>query len=266
MTREHARNRNIGLGFSILSVIFLGAFRLGNYFGFDVPILIRAVYLLCAMAFGARHAVQTRGKTGALRFTFAIASLSYAAEVIGVRTGWLFGHYAYGTILGPHLPGGVPVGIPVFWVLILYAADDLVGICLGPRSLPMLRILMVGALTAAWDLLIDPIAVAYGGWTWVTDAAPDALVFGIPATNAVGWWLVASVAIWVAGRPPATAAPELPAWYRHLPALAMVGAVSNNLAAAVELGFPAAGVAGFAALAPYFVVAASRCSWRSFST
>jgi uncharacterized membrane protein len=253
-------SKRIGFGFVALSAVFLAAFRLGNHFGFEVPLVVRGSYLVCAVAFGVLHGIQTRGGGNALRFALAIAGVSYAAELIGVQTGWLFGSYTYGVILGPHLPGGVPVGIPVFWVLLLYAADDLVNICLGVRTPRLFRALTVGAVTAAWDIMIDPIAVAYGGWSWGANTPEGLLLFGIPLTNALGWWLVGTAAIWATGVRSAHGPGGMPLWYEHLPALAMGGAVLNNIAATSELGFPAAGLVGAAALAPYFVVAMSR--WK----
>ena len=248
------------MAFALISVAFLAAFRAGNHLGLEVPILVRATYLLIAVAFGIRHGLITRGARGFTRFCVAVAAVAYTAEIVGVRSGWLFGEYAYTDRLGPMLPGEVPIAIPVFWVLMIYAADDCAGLAFG-RSLPALwHAAAVGAVAASWDLMIDPIAVAYNCWTWSPEAT--ATIFGIPATNAPSWWLVASVATYLARPGDALRRSDIEHWFRHLPALALFVAAINNVAATIELGFPGAGLAGGAALAPYAAAALARRDWR----
>lgn len=258
MSKRGLNDQWLAAIFALLSLVFLAAFRAGNRWGFEVPLSVRAFYLLVAIAFLVHHGVSTRGRRPFLRFSAAIAVISYGAELIGVQSGWLFGTYEYGNLLGPMLPGGVPIGIPIFWMLLLYAADDLVGLALGRQASRWLRVLAVGAVAASWDLMIDPIAVAYGCWSWSVAANEAALVFGIPPTNALCWWVVGSLAVLVGGSGAAPAATQMSAWVRHLPALALVAAALNNVSATFELGFAGAGVAGGAALCPYVVAAVAR--------
>ncbi len=253
-------DRRLGIAFALISVAFLAAFRAGNRVGFEVPMVVRAAYLLIAIAFGIRHGLRTRGARGFARFCVAVTAVAYAGEIIGVSSGWLFGGYSYTDRLGPMLPGEIPIAIPVFWVLMIYAADDCVRLAFGRHRRRLGHAIAVGAVAASWDLMIDPIAVAYQCWVWVPTAG--ATVFGIPATNAPSWWLVASVATYLASPGDVPRRSDIEQWFRHLPALALFVAALNNLAATIELGFPGAGLAGGAALAPYAIAALARREWR----
>lgn len=250
------QDRPLGIAFGVASILFLALFRWGNRAGFEVPLFIRGLYLLGACAFLVRHGIRTNGAKRFLRFCAAVFIVSAGAETLGVATGWLFGSYAYTDRLGPLLPGGVPLAIPVFWILMLYAADDLAGLAVGRGRL--LRAITAGAIAATWDLMVDPIAVAYECWGWVGGGP----VFGIPASNAAGWWLVGTLAALAGGATGENAPPTLPHWFHHLPALALLGAALNNLMGSFELGFPAAGLASVAALSPYAIVASVRLSRR----
>jgi len=253
-------DRHLGAAFGLISIAFLASFRAGNRFDFEVPIALRAAYLVVAVAFLIHHGRRTRGTREFIRFCVAVAGLAYTAEVIGVQTGWLFGHYHYGDRLGPLMPGGVPAAIPVFWTLLIYAADDYVTLAFGDGVPRWLRAGAVGAVVAAWDLMIDPIAVAYDCWSWEAGSMPT--VFGIPATNAPGWWLIGTLALLVAVPRRGSGRPRGAPWFDHLPALALVCAAANNALATAELGFPGAGVAGLMALAPYGVAACARKEWQ----
>jgi uncharacterized membrane protein len=121
-------------------------------------------------------------------FYMALAALTgFFVEVVGVKTGYIFGGpYAYGAGLGPKLLGVPPI-IGVNWLLLTYAFGSLCD------RLPW-RIYIKAAIAAtgmvALDILIEPVAIALDFWTW----------FGqpIPIQNYVGWWLVSAVllSIW----------------------------------------------------------------------
>jgi uncharacterized membrane protein len=121
-------------------------------------------------------------------FYIALALLTgFFVEVLGVKTGYIFGGpYAYGAGLGPTLLNVPPV-IAVNWLLLTYAFGSLCD------RLPW-RVYVKAAIAAtsmvALDVLIEPVAIDLDFWTW----------FGrpIPIQNYVGWWLVSAVllSIW----------------------------------------------------------------------
>ena len=130
------------------------------------------------------HAALHRGLRFGARLVVAGGGIGLVAEVLGVRTGVPFGRYAYTGDLGPDVLG-VPVVIPLAWVMMAYPAA-VVGGRIGRSTLA--RVIAAAAALAAWDLFLDPQMVAAGYWEWA-QAGPA--LGGIPLTNYGGWLLVA---------------------------------------------------------------------------
>jgi putative membrane protein len=101
----------------------------------------------------------------------------FLIELIGTKTGWLFGEYNYGTVLGFRI-AGVSLIIGVNWYAIVVAASNVV----RRLSLPFLvQALLVGVLCVLMDVIIEPVAIKYDFWTWVGDE--------IPMYNYVTWYV-----------------------------------------------------------------------------
>ncbi|WP_262178219.1 bisanhydrobacterioruberin hydratase [Haloarcula laminariae] len=121
----------------------------------------------------------------------ALTAYSYGIELVGVRTGWPYGDFAYGVDLGPMLFGEVPLGLPVFFFPLVLNAYLLVLLLGGERSeSPWLRLPATLATVVLVDLVLDPGAVAIGFWTYESQA-----FYGVPWSNYLGWLLSGSVAV-----------------------------------------------------------------------
>ncbi len=139
------------------------------------------VVLLAASAVGL--AASTAGAGRAAAGFAAAAVLGYAAELVGVGTGWPFGEYEYTDALHPRL-FGVPVVVAAAW-----AGMGLAAYAVARAAVPGRRWLRlaVGALAlTAWDLFLDPQMVRQGVWVWREDGP----YHGIPWSNFAGWLLV----------------------------------------------------------------------------
>jgi bisanhydrobacterioruberin hydratase len=105
--------------------------------------------------------------------------VGFGIEVIGVNTGWPFGHYVYGNVLGPKLMN-TPYLLGVNWTLITYCSFYLVD-----RLLPNVRtgtfVPIAALLPTAIDYLIEPVAIKLDMWTWPTTTTP-------PLQNYLGWY------------------------------------------------------------------------------
>ena len=133
----------------------------------------------------------------------ALTGYAYLIESVGLRTGWPYGEFSYQVDLGPTV-GGVPLGLPVFFIPLVVNAYLLVVLLLGDRARrAAVRLLSVIALVLTIDVVLDPGAVALGFWTY---PAPGAGVFGgtlsslggfygVPLSNYQGWVLSATVAV-----------------------------------------------------------------------
>ena len=158
-----------------------------------------SVVLQCA----AVISILWEGWGGRRAFTaFAvIAILTWAAEWLGSTTGFPFGHYHYTALLQPQL-SGVPLLIPLAWLMMLGPSWAIAHAILGLRLTGTNRLLTMAALTGAamtaWDLYLDPQMVGWGFWTWDESGA----YFGIPLVNFAGWFAVAAgVTLAVGPRP-----------------------------------------------------------------
>lgn len=154
---------------------------------FTGPIV--ALLAACAVAFAA-DAWGTR--TAVAAFGAAVLT-GYAAEVIGVHTGFPFGAYGYSGVLWPQV-GGVPVVVALAWGGMGLAAYA-VAVAVAPAGGWARVCAGAGALTA-WDLFLDPQMVRLGLWTW----ARDGFYRGIPVSNFAGWLLVSALVMLVVGR------------------------------------------------------------------
>ena len=133
------------------------------------------------------HAVVTRGPAWAIRLLVVTAGGGFAAEAVGVRTGWPFGEYAYTGTLGPEV-AGVPVVVPLAWTMMAYP------VLIAARRLTRRWVPLLGGYgLMAWDIFLDPQMVADGHWEWAdpTPALPG--VEGIPLTNFAGWFVVGTL-------------------------------------------------------------------------
>jgi len=126
----------------------------------------------------------------------ALVAYAYAIEYVGVHTGWPYGEFAYGAGLGPTL-GGVPVGLPVFFLPLVANGYLLCLLLLGDRARSAaVRLPVTVAAVVAMDLVLDPGAVSLGFWSYAAGGS----YYGVPAQNYLGWVLSATVAVGVLDR------------------------------------------------------------------
>lgn len=115
-----------------------------------------------------------RPKTGLLAVVIVFGG--FLIELIGTKTGILFGDYAYGESLGWRL-FGVSVIIGINWYAIVLASANIA------RMLKMnvfLQAVIAAALCVGLDVVIEPVAIKYGFWTWARGE--------IPLFNYVTWF------------------------------------------------------------------------------
>ncbi len=108
--------------------------------------------------------------------------LGFFSEVLGVNTGFPFGDYAYGSVLGPKL-WATPLLIGINWTLVTFTANELVRQYLPANNPKWLFLLLGAALPTLLDVLIEPVAIQLGYWTWANGGLPD-------WPNYAGWFAV----------------------------------------------------------------------------
>lgn len=102
----------------------------------------------------------------------------FLVEVLGVNTGLIFGDYAYGDVLGIKV-WGAPLLLGLNWFVVTYSSIG----AIEEMDTPMwIRIPLTGILITAFDIVLEPIAIALGMWTWAAE--------GVPIQNYVAWFLI----------------------------------------------------------------------------
>ncbi len=113
---------------------------------------------------------------------FIIAfSIGFLAELIGVNTGYIFGEYIYGNVLGWKL-FGTPLLIGVNWILVAYGACAIIDV-FEIKNIPVvLKAFLASLLMLFLDWWIEPVAIKTGMWNWVGG--------DIPLENYIGWLMI----------------------------------------------------------------------------
>ncbi|MFM2376111.1 MAG: hypothetical protein RLZZ165_1208 [Bacteroidota bacterium] len=125
-----------------------------------------------------------QGWNGRFLAGMAFCCLSgFFIEVLGVRTGLIFGNYAYGETLGLQV-WEVPLVIGLNWLLLLYTTSSLA------ERLALPKAVQAGLAALAMtllDVLIEPVAMRLDFWQWEDGR--------VPLQNFMAWFLVSLVLI-----------------------------------------------------------------------
>lgn len=112
------------------------------------------------------------------RFVLLVAVVGFAVEIVGVKTGKVFGSYYYGSNLGPKM-GMVPLIIALNWLILTLGS---LSVASSLKVSPGARVLIGTSLMLGLDMLIEPLCSQLDYWHWLYDE--------VPFRNFVGWALV----------------------------------------------------------------------------
>ncbi|MDY0202012.1 MAG: carotenoid biosynthesis protein [Bacteroidales bacterium] len=109
----------------------------------------------------------------------AVGVIGWVAEAIGTNTGVVFGDYTYGASLGVKIIG-TPFAMLINWIISVY----LITMILRPKISNIWRLGFAGAfLMVIYDILLEPVAVRLGMWSWGTTTTP-------PLQNYIAWYII----------------------------------------------------------------------------
>jgi putative membrane protein len=103
----------------------------------------------------------------------------FLVEVVGIKTGLIFGTYAYGEGLGIKWLD-VPLMIGVNWGVLVFGTAALVQHFKLAR---WLKAALAATLMVSYDVLLEPVAVRFDFWSWAGGT--------IPIQNYLAWWIIA---------------------------------------------------------------------------
>ncbi|WP_190242646.1 carotenoid biosynthesis protein [Hymenobacter lapidiphilus] len=178
--RAERQQRRLRWAQGVLLLFHVTGF-VGLAFSESPEFFLRFMPLTLLLTLGLLLAFQPRRTAAFWSFCAVIALMGFFVEVVGVRTGLLFGHYQYGASLGIKWLE-VPVMIGVNWVIVTYSAGVLATYLPVPG---FVRAIAAATLMVGLDICIEPVAVHYDFWSWQYDV--------IPLLNFKGWFVVSLI-------------------------------------------------------------------------
>jgi putative membrane protein len=103
--------------------------------------------------------------------------LGFTVELVGVKTGLLFGEYNYGNTLGFKL-FDIPLIIGLNWLMLIFSVGCILD-SFHPSSI--LKSIIGAFMLVFLDFIIEPIAIKFDFWNWENGI--------IPIQNYVVWFL-----------------------------------------------------------------------------
>ncbi|UOQ66277.1 carotenoid biosynthesis protein [Hymenobacter volaticus] len=179
-TQVSAQQRRLRIAQGVLLLFHITGF-LGLGFSDNPAFYLQFVPLNLLLTVGLLLAFQPNRSVAFAWFCLVTAAVGFFVEVVGVRTGLVFGFYKYGPTLGPQWMG-VPLLVGVNWLMLTYTTGVLT------RYLPLPafgRALVAALLMVGLDACLEPIAVRYNFWQWRFDV--------IPLQNFKGWFAVSLI-------------------------------------------------------------------------
>ena len=178
-----------------IAVLFHAIGLLGIlYFDKNIFIKLTAVNLL--LMFLLILYTQKNINSPFIIFLLVTIVIGIFIEIVGTKTGILFGNYKYGNVLGPSIYN-VPFVIGLNWFVVIYCCGISMQAILNAMinkisavaetSKPLLKtisVLVDGAtLAVMFDWLMEPVAIKLGYWNWVGDGS-------IPVFNYACWFAI----------------------------------------------------------------------------
>ncbi len=110
----------------------------------------------------------------------------FIIEIVGVKTGKIFGFYEYGLGLGIKL-WEVPLTIGLNWLVLIICTGTLVELLFNSSNNKNVLIVIVKSIFAsilltALDILIEPVAILQDFWHWKLNV--------IPLQNYIAWFII----------------------------------------------------------------------------
>jgi len=157
----------------------------GHAWGKTFPLMLRLTpWVLFSLGFLAVVPVIRERRVRVLAWVLAVYLVTLFLEILGVKTGLVFGSYLYGETLGLSLLG-VPLVIGFNWVLVVLGA---LLWAKGWFKNPYPAALAAGGLCLFFDYILEPVAIdpAFDYWQWAGGE--------IPLQNYAAWFVIATLA------------------------------------------------------------------------
>lgn len=115
-----------------------------------------------------------------LKLILSLSVFALAIEYTGLVTGWPYGEFVYTGNLGYKLFGVLPWIVGLSWAPLVIGS---VAMVYSITSKKILRIILPVFILVIFDLLLDPVAVNLGMWSYLHGGA----YYNVPVQNFLGW-------------------------------------------------------------------------------
>lgn len=163
----------------IFFVVFYGVGILGLSIPATYPIFTKLTPLALLLSTVAMAFFHRAYSEKALAVFAVIYLIGFGIEVIGVNTKLIFGHYTYGSGLGPKLLD-TPLIIGVNWLLLVYAANSVIERFITKH---IFVISLAGLALVMYDLVLEQAAPLIDMWSWQNNT--------VPVQNYLAWFVLA---------------------------------------------------------------------------
>jgi putative membrane protein len=144
--------------------------------------LIMTPYTLLLTGTLVLYYTLKNGELKILVWCLIIYIITFTLEILGTKTGIIFGSYTYGDTLGLKL-SGVPLIIGFNWVIVILGAIQLAERI--DKNI-FLTALLTGTFAVLFDLMLEPVALKLNYWEWSSGL--------IPLSNYYSWFGISFVA------------------------------------------------------------------------
>lgn len=148
------------------------------------------------------HSTFTLGVNKAFGFICLAALVGLIMEILGLQTGVIFGgNYVYKQ--SSFMLFNVPLIVPIYWAIFIYTTYCVSNAFLFwlNKNKPNFKnrnfylilplVFFNGLFTVLIDLIMDPIQVHAGTWTWLDKG----VFYNVPFGNFFGWFLVTAIVV-----------------------------------------------------------------------
>lgn len=143
----------------------------------NLMISITPVFLFTVQIFVFSNEIKNRKMISWFAFAFAI---SFVLEIIGVKTGLIFGKYEYSDVLSVKM-FGVPLIIGLNWIFVTAGAIKIADL------LKIKNPFLPAFLTVLFDFILEPAAVFLNYWQWQNSI--------IPIQNYAAWFVISLIIV-----------------------------------------------------------------------
>ncbi len=181
-------------------VIIFSVGVLGHIFILDIMKILTPATLFIVNSFLLFVFIKNQNDIGKKKSIVILALIflfTLFIEILGEKTGAIFGRYAYGNVLSYDTIEifNVPIIIGFNWVMVILSATAL---SQKITHNEYLQIPISGLIAVAFDYTLEPVAIRLGYWYWL-----DGFGFTIkeiPIENYIAWFIISTIFAFVIKR------------------------------------------------------------------